>query len=87
MGRVHARFSFRIRYRKGALNSVADTLSRISVINALSFIEFNKDLFDLIPHKQKYLDDNTFSKFWKRLKHVLTLIMEPHLPRRTFTML
>ena len=59
-------FDFEIRYRKGALNSVADALSRIPEINALSFVEFNNDLFDLIRGKQKYLDDRTFSKFWKR---------------------
>ena len=41
-------FDFDIRYQKGALNSVADVLIRIPKINSLSFVEFNKDLFDLI---------------------------------------
>ena len=75
-------FDFEIRYRKGALNFVAYALSHIVEINALSFVEFNNDLFDLIRGKQNYLESSG-----REVKQVLTSIMEAHLPRRTFTML
>ena len=39
-------FDLDIRYRKGSLNNVANALSRIPEVNALSFTEISTDLFE-----------------------------------------
>lgn len=38
-------FDFEIRYRKGSINRVADTLSRIPEVNALSMTEFSTGFY------------------------------------------
>ena len=51
-------FDFSIRYCKGSMNTIADALSRIKVVNMVSFTEIKSDLLD--HYRAKYLDDSYF---------------------------
>ena len=57
-------FDFSIRYRKGSMNTIVDTLSNIKEVNMLSFTEIKSDILDHL--RGKYLDDSYFSKYWTK---------------------
>ena len=57
-------FNFSIRYRKGFMNTIADSLSRTHEVNILNFTEIKCDLYENL--RGNYLDDSYFKNFSAR---------------------
>ena len=67
-------FDLDIRYRKGTLNSVADALSRIPEVNALSFTEISTDLFQSL--RRLCRDDHYFGTYWQMVQDGSSIVID-----------
>ena len=60
-------FDYDLRYRRGQYNVVADALSRVPMINELSFTQFSSDLLESL--KGKCQVDLAYSTIWEAIEN------------------
>ena len=67
-------FDLDIRYPKATLNTVADALSRILDMNALSFTEISTDLFHSLRGLCKH--DHYFGTYWQMVREGSSIVID-----------